>query len=71
MTASGHERSFRDVLVALVLRHHRAGHASDLVGERDGRDLSRPPRQQCREPWPGLRTMELRIADRGERTGGE
>src|SRR5262249_22191837 len=55
----------------LTLRHHRPGHTSDLVGERAGSDLGRPPRQQCREPWPMPRTMELRIADHGESTGGE
>src|SRR5215471_12267871 len=58
-------------LVVLALCHHRPGHASDLVGERDGSDLGRPPRQQCREPRPTVRTMELCIADHSECTGGE
>jgi hypothetical protein len=36
-------------LVALALRHHRPGHAGELVGERDGGDLGWSPRQQRRE----------------------
>jgi hypothetical protein len=32
-------------LVALTLGHHGPGHPCDLVGERDGGDLGRPPRQ--------------------------
>ena len=32
--------------------HHRPGYSGDLVGKRDGGDLRRPPRQQCREPRP-------------------
>src|SRR5258706_2446994 len=58
-------------LVAPSPRHHRPGHASDLVGERDGGDLGWPPRQQCREPWSMLGAVELGIADHGERAGGE
>ena len=53
-------------LVALSPRHHRPGHASDLVGECDVSDLGRSPRQQSREPWPMPRPVELRIADYGE-----
>src|SRR5262245_8223887 len=51
--------------------HHRPGHASDLVGKRDGGDLGRPTRQQCRKPWSMLGAVELGIADHGERAGGE
>src|SRR5262245_20381794 len=58
-------------LVAPSTRHHRPGHASDLVGERDGSDLGWPPRQQCRKPWSMFCAVELRIADHGERTRGE
>src|SRR5215467_15020024 len=58
-------------LVALPFRHDCPGHASDLVGERDGSDLGWPPRQQCCKPWSMFGAVELRIADHGERTGGE
>src|SRR5215475_13397594 len=58
-------------LVALPFRHHRPGHTSDLVGERNGGDLGWPTRQQCREPWPMFGAVELRIADHGKSTGGE
>src|SRR5262244_1982683 len=58
-------------LVALVLGHHRPGHSRDLVGECDGSDLGRPPRQQCRKPWSMFSAVELGIADHGERTGRE
>src|SRR5258708_40186232 len=40
--------------VALALGHHGPDHPRDLVGERDGRDLRRPPCQQRCEPWPML-----------------
>ena len=33
-------------LVALALGHHGPGHARDLVGQRNGRDLGRSPSQQ-------------------------
>src|SRR6266403_4723775 len=39
-------------LVSLALDHHGPDHPRDLVGERDGGDLGRPPCQQSREPWP-------------------
>ena len=58
-------------LVAFALGHHRPRHPGDLVGERDGGDLGRPPRQQCREPGPMLGAMDLGIADDGERAGRE
>src|SRR6476660_2443669 len=58
-------------LVALTLGHHGPGHPCDLVGERDGGDLGRPPRQQCREPGPVLGTMDLGITDDGERPSHE
>jgi hypothetical protein len=54
-------------LVALAPGHHGPGHPRDLVGERDGGDLGRPPRQQCREPGPMLGAMDLGITDDGER----
>ena len=40
--------------VTLAPGHHRPGHSGELIGERDGSDLGRPPRQQCREPGPML-----------------
>jgi hypothetical protein len=58
-------------LVLVVSRHHSPGHPRNLVGERDGRDLSRTPRQQCREPRPMLNAMDLGIADNSERTDHE
>src|SRR5271169_1216417 len=56
-------------LVSLALDHDGPDHPRDLVGERDGRDLSRPPRQQCCEPGPMPGAMDLGIADDGQRTG--
>ena len=58
-------------LVSLAPGHHGPGHSRDLVGKRDGRDLCRPPRQQCREPGPVLGAVDPGIADDGERTGHE
>jgi len=55
----------------LVPSHHRPSHSGELVGERDGGDLGRTPRQQCGKPGPMLCAMDLGIADDGERTGGE
>src|SRR6195952_3421587 len=43
----------------------------DLVGERDSRNLRRPPRQQGREPWPMFGAMDLGVTDDGERAGNE
>ena len=40
---SRHERG--GFFVAFALGHHRPRHPGDLVGERDGRDLGRSPRQ--------------------------
>jgi CheY-like chemotaxis protein len=40
---SRHERG--GFFVAIALGHHRPRHPGDLVGERDGRDLGRSPRQ--------------------------
>ena len=39
-------------LVSLAPCHHGPDHSGDLVGERDSRNLGRPPRQQGREPGP-------------------
>src|ERR1044072_2701882 len=58
-------------LVVLALGHHRPGHPSDLVGERDRSNLCRAPGQQCGEPWPMLGATDLGIADDGERAGRE
>src|SRR5262252_2440813 len=38
--------------IVLASSHHRPCHSGNLVGECDGCDLGRPPRQQCGEPWP-------------------
>jgi hypothetical protein len=58
-------------LVALTLSHHGPRHPCNLVGERDGGDLGRPPRQQRCKPGPMLGAVELGIPDDGERTGCE
>ena len=58
-------------LVSLALSHHGPDHSGDLVGERDSRNLRRPPRQQGREPWAMLGAMDLGVADDGERPGHE
>ena len=50
-------------------RQHAFDDPRDLVGERDSRNLRRPPRQQGREPWAMLGAMDLGVADNGERTG--
>src|SRR6187401_957682 len=57
--------------VALALGHHGPGHPGELVGERNRRNLRRPPGQQCGEPWPMFGAMDLRITDDGERAGRE
>jgi len=59
------------MIVFDALGHHGPGHPRDLVGKRDGGDLRRTPRQQCREPGPMLGAMDLGIADDGERPGHE
>jgi hypothetical protein len=58
-------------LVSLIPSHHGPDHSRDLVGERDGRDLGRPPRQQGRKPRPVFRAMDLCVTDNGERAGDE
>src|SRR5260370_8338449 len=49
-------------LVALTLCHHGPRHPRDLISERDRGNLRWPPRQQCREPGPMFRAMDLGIA---------
>jgi hypothetical protein len=49
------------LFVALALGHHDPGHPRNLVGERDGRDLGRAPRQQRGEPGPMRGAMDLGI----------
>src|SRR5262245_7599145 len=58
-------------LVALVPGHHRPSHPGELVGERDGGNLGRSPRQQSRKPGPMPGAMVLRIPDHGERASRE
>jgi len=51
-------------LVSFALDHHGPDHPCNLVGERDGGDLGRPPCQQRREPWPMFGAMDLGITRR-------
>ena len=59
--------------VSLARGHHGPNHPRDLVGERDSRNLSRPPGQQSRKPRPMFGAMDLGVADdrkaRRPRTG--
>ena len=57
--------------VTLAPGHHRPGHSGELIGERDGSDLGRPPRQQRREPGPMLGAVDLGVADDRECAGHE
>src|SRR6185369_12308449 len=59
------------VLVAFAPGHHGPDHPRHLVGECDGGNLDRPPRQQCRKPGPMRGAVDLRIANDGERAGHE
>src|ERR1035441_4859913 len=70
-TRSRLRRKYDGLLVALASNHHGPDHSRDLVGKRDGGDLRRPPREQCREPGPTLGAVDLGIADDGQRTGHE
>ena len=58
-------------LVSLTFDHHGPDHSGDFVGERDGRNLGRPPRQQGREPGPMFGAMDLGVTNYGERAGHE
>src|SRR3989304_6073975 len=70
--ARSRSRRKRDgFLVVLALGHYGPSHSGDLVGERDGSDLGRPPGQQRGKPGPMLCAMELGIADDGECAGGK
>src|SRR5271168_4791863 len=55
-------------LVSLAPGHHGPDHSGDLVGERDSRNLGRPPRQQGREPGP-FGAVDLGVTDDRERAG--
>src|SRR5262245_14934218 len=55
--------------VLLTPRHHRPRHPGKLVGQCDGRDLGRTPRQQRGEPWPVPGAMDLSVANNGECAG--
>src|SRR6202051_2291733 len=48
---------------------HGPDHSCDFVGERDSRNLGRPPRQQGREPGPMFGTMDLGVTDDSKRAG--
>src|SRR6266545_2760554 len=70
--ARSRSRRKRDgFFVAFALGHHGPSHSGELVGERDGGDLGRPPRQQCRKPRSMLCAMDLGITNDGECAGGE
>ena len=56
-------------LVSLAPCHHSPDHSGDLVGERDSRNLGRPPCQQSREPGPMCGAMNLGVTDDSERAG--
>jgi hypothetical protein len=56
-------------LVSLALGHHGPEHSGDLVGERDSRDLGRPPGQQSREPGPVFGAVDLGVTDDRKRAG--
>ena len=58
-------------LVALAPSHHGPSHSGDLVGKRDGSDLSRTPRQQGCKPGSMLCAVDLGITDHGEGSGSE
>src|SRR6476646_5985629 len=58
-------------LVSLAPCHHGPDHSGDLVGERDSRNLGRPPCQQSREPRPMCGAMNLGVTDDSERAGHE
>src|SRR6266404_8854447 len=58
-------------LVSLAPGHHGPDYSGDLVGERDSRNLGRPPRQQGREPGPMFGAMDLGVTDDRERAGHE
>ena len=49
--------------VALAPGHDRPSHSGDFVGERDGGDLRRSPRQQSREPRPVLGAVDFGVTD--------
>src|SRR6478609_3578884 len=56
-------------LVSLAPGHHGPDHPRDLVGERDSRNLGRPPGQQGREPGPVFGAVDLGVADDRKRAG--
>src|SRR6476620_3700525 len=58
-------------LVSLAPSHHGPDHSGDFVGERDSRNLRRPPRQQGCEPGPMFGAMDLGVTDDRERAGHE
>ena len=68
---SGSRRQRSGLLVSLAFGHHRPRHPGDLVGERDGHDLRRPPRQQCCEPRSMFGAVDFGIADHCQRAGRE
>jgi hypothetical protein len=57
--------------ITASLRHQSPSDPRELVGERNSRNLRRPPCQQCHKPGPMLGPMDFGIADDGERSGRE
>ena len=56
-------------LISLASGHHGPDHSRDLVGERDGRNLGRPPHQQGCKPGPMFGAMDLGVTDYRKRAG--
>ena len=58
-------------LTTLPLDHQRPSHPGKLVGQRNGRDLCRPPIEQRCQPGPVPGAVLQRIFDDGQDTGTE
>ena len=59
------------LLVTLALGHHGPSHPGELVGERDRRDLDRPPVHQRCQPRPMPDAVFFHEPYDGERAGAE
>src|SRR6266851_8654774 len=62
-TRSLSRRECDGFFVALASDHHCPHHSGNLVGERDGGNLGRTPRQQGGKPGSMLGAVKFRIAD--------
>src|ERR1039458_625732 len=65
----GYRASATGSLYCSALASQPPDHTRDFVGERDGRNLGRPPRQQGREPGPMFGAMDLGATDDRKRAG--